>query len=81
MGAWAARTVQLLNELQAFTMLVDSVEAKVKMSQNRTEADRVEVMSMLDGSFDLDASAALRLMRERFDGSRQARQARQARQR
>jgi transcriptional regulator len=71
--AWArARTVQLLKELQAFTMPVDSVEAKVKMSQNRTEADRVRVMSMLDGSADVEASAALRLMRDRFDGSGRA---------
>jgi predicted FMN-binding regulatory protein PaiB len=54
--------------------VADSVEAKVKMSQNRTEADRVRVMSMLDGSSDVEASAALRLMRDRFDGSGQARQ-------
>jgi transcriptional regulator len=65
---WArARTVQLLNELQAFTMAVDSVEAKVKMSQNRTEADRERVMSMLEGASDDGAAAALRLMRDRFD--------------
>lgn len=68
--AWArARTVQLLNELQAFTMPVDSVEAKVKMSQNRTHADRVRVMSMLDGASDEGAAEALRLMRDRFDTS------------
>ena len=59
--------MQLLNELQAFTMAVDSIEAKVKMSQNRTEADREKVMSMLDGASDDGAAAALRLMRDRFD--------------
>lgn len=68
--AWArAKTVQLLSELQAFTMRVDSVEAKVKMSQNRTEADRVRVMSMLDDAPDDDAATALRLMRDRFDST------------
>jgi transcriptional regulator len=68
--AWArARTVQLLNGLQAFTMAVDSVEAKVKMSQNRTEADRARVMSMLDGATTDGAAAALRLMRDRFHSS------------
>jgi transcriptional regulator len=71
--AWArARTVQLLNELLAFTMAVDSVEAKVKMSQNRTEADRVRVMSMLDGASADGATEALRLMRDRFDASGEA---------
>jgi predicted FMN-binding regulatory protein PaiB len=59
----------LLNELQAFTMAVDSVEAKVKMSQNRTEADRARVMSMLDGATTDGAAAALQLMRDRFDSS------------
>jgi transcriptional regulator len=71
---WArARTVQLLNELQAFTMAVDSFEAKVKMSQNRTEADRERVMSMLEEASDDGAAAALRLMRDRFDAAGVAR--------
>jgi transcriptional regulator len=68
--AWArARTVELLGDLQAFTMPVESVEAKVKMSQNRTVADRARVMSMLDDTPDACAAAALSLMRDRFDPS------------
>jgi 5'-3' exonuclease len=35
--AWARdRTTELLPELQAFTMRVDGVAAKLKLSQNRT---------------------------------------------
>jgi predicted FMN-binding regulatory protein PaiB len=39
----------------------------VKMSQNRTEADREKVMSMLEEASEDGAAAALRLMRDRFD--------------
>lgn len=70
MDAWArARTDELLPELQAFTMRVATVEAKFKMSQNRTAADRVGVMTELDGHGDPCSAEVLGLMRERFDDS------------
>lgn len=70
MDAWArARTDELLDELQAFTMRVDRVEAKFKMSQNRTVADRAGVMSELAGSNDACSSSVLRMMRDRFEES------------
>jgi transcriptional regulator len=68
MDAWArARTDELLAELQAFTMRVERVETKFKMSQNRTVADRAGVMSELAGSADPCSSAVLRMMRDRFE--------------
>lgn len=77
MDAWArARTAELLSELQAFTMLVDSIEAKFKMSQNRTTADRVGVMSALEGSSDGCSSGVLHMMRDRFDENGAARRVR-----
>jgi transcriptional regulator len=67
MDGWArARTDELLDELQAFTMPVERVEAKFKMGQNRTAADRVGVMSELAGSTDECSSSVLQMMRQRF---------------
>jgi transcriptional regulator len=68
MDAWArTRTDELLGELQAFTMPVDRVEAKFKMGQNRTAADRVGVMTELTGSTDDCSSSILQMMRDRFE--------------
>ncbi|MFI6299303.1 FMN-binding negative transcriptional regulator [Nonomuraea sp. NPDC050790] len=65
---WArARTTELLGGLQAFTVAIDSIEAKVKMSQNRTPGDRVGVMDALSERDDPGARTSLWLMSERFD--------------
>lgn len=80
MDAWArTRTDELLTELQAFTMPVERVEAKVKMSQNRTAGDRVGVMSELGRTGGREAAAALRLMTDRFDETGQRRSSPRAR--
>lgn len=68
MDEWArARTDELLDELQAFTMKVDLIEAKFKVSQNRTVADRAGVMSELAKSSDPCSSSVLQMMDTRFD--------------
>jgi transcriptional regulator len=72
--AWARdRTTQLLPDLQAFTMPVEQVMAKVKVSQNRTPADRLGVMAALDRSSRFDDHAVRDLMGARFDESGRAR--------
>lgn len=66
---WArARTTELLPELQAFTLTVDQVTAKVKMGQNRTEGDRAATMAALHESPRTDHQAVEDLMRARYDG-------------
>jgi transcriptional regulator len=65
---WAReRTTQLLPELQAFTLRVEQVTAKVKMGQNRTEGDRVGTMSALHDSPRTDHQVVEDLMRVRYD--------------
>lgn len=65
---WARdRTTELLPELQAFTMSITSIAAKVKMGQNRTPADRVGVMNALEGKDSTDGRATAGMMRQRFD--------------
>jgi transcriptional regulator len=58
----------LLPELQAFTLRVDQVTAKVKMGQNRTEGDRVGTMTVLHDSPRTDHQMVQGLMRARYDG-------------
>ncbi|TDO51282.1 PaiB family negative transcriptional regulator [Kribbella sp. VKM Ac-2527] len=66
---WARdRTTELLPELQAFTMKVQTVTAKVKMGQNRTAGDRVGVMTALQESSRGDHQVVEELMRARYDG-------------
>jgi transcriptional regulator len=66
--AWAReRTTELLPELQAFTLPVEQVTAKVKVSQNRTPGDRVGVMTALQDSTRPDDRAIRDLMVARFD--------------
>jgi transcriptional regulator len=65
---WARdRTTELLPELQAFTMKVETVTAKVKMGQNRTTGDRVGVMTALQESSRGDHQVVEGLMRARYD--------------
>jgi len=66
--AWARdRTTELLPELQAFTMRVDQLTAKVKMGQNRTPADRLGVIAALEPSPHDDDREVRDLMKARFD--------------
>jgi transcriptional regulator len=70
--AWARdRTTELLPELQAFTMRVDGVAAKLKLSQNRTPGDRLGVLDALASSARDDDHAVRDLMAARFDESGQ----------
>ncbi|TCO26346.1 PaiB family negative transcriptional regulator [Kribbella steppae] len=65
---WARdRTTGLLPELQAFTLRVEQVTAKVKMGQNRTEGDRVGTMAALHESPRTDHQVVQGLMRARYD--------------
>jgi transcriptional regulator len=65
---WARdRTSELLPELQAFTLRVEQVTAKVKMGQNRTEGDRVGTMTALHDSPRTDHQVVEGLMRARYD--------------
>jgi transcriptional regulator len=65
---WARdRTTELLPELQAFTLKVEQVTAKVKMGQNRTEGDRVGTMAALRNSPRTDHQVVEDLMRARYD--------------
>jgi transcriptional regulator len=65
---WARdRTTELLPELQAFTLRVEQVTAKVKMGQNRTEGDRVGTMAALHDSPRTDHAVIEDLMRARYD--------------
>jgi transcriptional regulator len=57
----------LLPELQAFTLKVEQVTAKVKMGQNRTEGDRVGTMAALRNSPRTDHQVVEDLMRARYD--------------
>ena len=67
---WARdRTTELLPELQAFTMRVDEVTAKLKLSQNRTPGDRRGVIEALSSSSRDDDHAVRDLMTARFDES------------
>ncbi len=66
---WARdRTTELLPELQAFTLRVEQVTAKVKMGQNRTEGDRVGTMAALHDSPRTDHQVVEGLMNARYDG-------------
>ena len=68
--AWARdRVTELLPELQAFTMKVETVSAKVKMSQNRTPGDRLGVMAALEASSRDDDHEVRALMDSRFDAA------------
>jgi transcriptional regulator len=65
---WARdRTTELLPELQAFTLRVEQVTAKVKMGQNRTEGDRVGTMTALHDSPRTDHQVVEGLMKARYD--------------
>ncbi|WP_432876704.1 FMN-binding negative transcriptional regulator [Kribbella sp. CA-245084] len=65
---WARdRTTELLPELQAFTLRADQVTAKVKLGQNRTEADRLGTMAALHDSPRTDHQTVECLMRARYD--------------
>jgi transcriptional regulator len=65
---WARdRTTELLPELQAFTVRVEQVTAKVKMGQNRTEGDRVGTMTALHDSPRTDHQVVEGLMKARYD--------------
>jgi len=65
---WARdRTTELLPELQAFTLRVDQLTAKVKMGQNRIEGDRVGTMAALHESPRTDHQVVEGLMRARYD--------------
>lgn len=65
---WARdRTNELLPELQAFTLRVDEVTAKVKLGQNRTAGDRASTMAALHVSPRSDHQAVESLMRARYD--------------
>jgi transcriptional regulator len=65
---WARdRTTELLPELQAFTLRVEQVTAKVKLGQNRTEGDRVGTMAALHDSPRTDHRVVEGLMRARYD--------------
>ncbi len=55
---------KLLGGIVGFQMQVDSVEAKFKLSQNRSEEDRRRVVNNLDASGDGQSAAVARLMRE-----------------
>jgi transcriptional regulator len=69
---WARdRTTELLPELQAFTLRVEQVTAKVKMGQNRTEGDRVGTMAALHDSPRTDHQVVEGLMRARYDSDGQ----------
>jgi transcriptional regulator len=69
---WARdRTTELLPELQAFTLRVEQVTAKVKMGQNRTEGDRVGTMAALQESPRTDHQVVEGLMRARYDNEGQ----------
>jgi transcriptional regulator len=69
---WArGRTTELLPELQAFTLRVEQVTAKVKMGQNRTEGDRVGTMAALHDSPRTDHQVVEGLMRARYDSDGQ----------
>jgi transcriptional regulator len=69
---WARnRTTELLAELQAFTLRVEQLTAKVKMGQNRTEGDRVETMAALHDSPRTDHQVVEGLMRARYDSDGQ----------
>jgi len=77
--AWAReRTTELLPELQAFTMKVDRLTAKVKMSQNRTPGDRLGVIAALESSPHDDDHEVRDLMRARFDDAGEMRAGRAA---
>ncbi|TDW24628.1 FMN-binding negative transcriptional regulator [Kribbella kalugense] len=66
--AWARdRTTELLPELQAFTLRVDQIHAKVKLGQNRTEGDRAGTMTALHESPRTDHHVVESLMRARYD--------------
>ncbi|WP_328523343.1 FMN-binding negative transcriptional regulator [Kribbella sp. NBC_00359] len=70
---WARdRTTDLLPELQAFTLRVDQVIAKVKMGQNRTEGDRVGTMAALHDSARTDHQVVEGLMHARYDSEGRA---------
>ena len=70
---WARdRTTELLPELQAFTLRVEQISAKVKMGQNRTEGDRVGTMAALHDSSRPDHHAVEGLMRARYDADGRA---------
>ncbi|MFG1815227.1 FMN-binding negative transcriptional regulator [Kribbella sp. NPDC049174] len=65
---WARdQTTELLPELQAFTLRVEQVTAKVKMGQNRTEGDRVGTMAALHDSPRTDHQMVEGLMKARYD--------------
>jgi len=65
---WARdRTTELLPELQAFTVRVEQVTAKVKLGQNRTEGDRVGTMAALHDSPRTDHQVVEGLMKARYD--------------
>lgn len=70
MDAWARdRTTELLPELQAFTMPVEQVTAKLKLGQNRTPGDRIGTIAALGDSPRDEDHAVRDLMVARFDES------------
>ncbi|MDD3763478.1 MAG: FMN-binding negative transcriptional regulator [Nevskiales bacterium] len=59
-----ARLDALLRNIVAFEIRVERIEAKFKMSQNRTAADRAGVIRQLEAGADPQAHAVARWMRE-----------------
>ncbi|MDX2968099.1 FMN-binding negative transcriptional regulator [Kribbella solani] len=67
---WAReRITELLPELQAFTVRIDKVTAKLKLSQNRTPGDRLGVLAALDASPSSADRQVHDLMHVRFDAA------------
>jgi transcriptional regulator len=58
------RLATLLDNIVAFTLPLTRVEAKFKMNQNKTAADRAQVAAQLDAAGHPDLAAMARWMRE-----------------
>jgi transcriptional regulator len=56
---------KLLGGIVGFQMIVESVEGKFKLSQNRSEEDRRRVVEALDASGEGQSGAVAEMMRER----------------
>jgi len=65
---WARNRIgELLDELQAFELPIDWLDAKVKMGQNRTPGDRLGTIAGLEAAGGEHACEAARMMRARYD--------------
>ena len=74
-GAWRMSDVppeyisKLATGIVAFTIEVQRIEGKYKLSQNRSEADQRRTITALEAGGDADAQGVAALMRGRLDAS------------